>query len=101
MTVDSRNTRANNNHTNGKLKLKTSKLLLASLTCAAGLSGCITNDQGQLAIDPNVSRMIATALTPPPQPSPEVPVDEETYEPMPSDAYVATVTDQDVVIVGG
>jgi hypothetical protein len=64
-------------------------------------SGCATNEQGQLVIDPNkVNEVLAGALSPPPPPPPPMVV-EEVYQPMPNDIYVSTVVDRDVVFVGG
>jgi hypothetical protein len=74
--------------------------LLAVVLSATFLAGCATNEQGQLVIDPNkVNQVLAGALTPPPPPPPVVV--EEAYEQMPSDVYITTVVDRDVVIVGG
>jgi hypothetical protein len=69
------------------------------MACAALITGCATNDQGQLVIDPNkVNEVLAGALAPPPPPPVVV---EEAYQPMPNDIYVSAVADQDVVFIGG
>jgi hypothetical protein len=64
-------------------------------------TGCTTNDQGQLVVDPNKVNAVVVALNPPPPPPPEPVVVEEVYQPMPNDVYIATAVDRDVVIVGG
>ena len=80
---------------------------VSAVVFAAALSGCATNDQGALVIDPNkVNEIISNALTPQqPQPvavvAPAPVVVEEEYAPVPTDAYVAMAADRDVVIVGG
>ncbi|MBB5441420.1 MULTISPECIES: hypothetical protein [unclassified Paraburkholderia] len=79
----------------------TLRISLASFACATFLAGCATNEQGQLVIDPNkVNEVLAGALTPPP-PTPPPVVVEEVYQPMPTDIYISTVVDRDVVIFGG
>jgi hypothetical protein len=56
------------------------------------------NDQGQQA---KVNAVIGALNPPPPPPPPPLMVVEEAYQPMPTDVYVSTVVDADVVIVGG
>ena len=76
------------------------RVSFASIACAMFLGGCATNEQGQLVIDPNkVNEVLAGALSPPPPPPPVVV--EEVYQPMPTDIYVSTVVDRDVVFFGG
>jgi hypothetical protein len=81
--------------------LKTTlRISLASIAFATFLTGCATNEQGQLVVDPNkVNEVLAGVLSPPPPPPPEVV--EETYQPMPNDNYVSTAVDGDVVFFGG
>jgi hypothetical protein len=71
--------------------------ITASVAASISLTGCVTNGQGQLVMDPNVSASIAAVMVPPPPP----PVVAEVYEPMPYDANIAVVADRDVVFVGG
>lgn len=78
------------------------KFTLAAIAGATLLGGCVTNDQGQLVIDQDKVHAVVVALNPPPPPPPPQPVIvEEVYQPMPSDAYVATVVNTDVFMVGG
>lgn len=85
----------------------TKVLRVSAVVLAAALTGCATNDQGALVIDPNkVNEIITNALTPQqPQPVAVVAtapvVVEDDYAPVPTDAYVAMAADRDVVIVGG
>jgi hypothetical protein len=83
--------------------LKTTlKASLTAIACATIFAGCATNEQGQLVVDPNkVNEVIASVLTPPPPPPPEPVVVEEAYEPMPTDIYVSTAVDRDVVFMNG
>ena len=76
---------------------------LAGLACAVMLTGCATNEQGQLVVDPDkFNAVIVAAVTPTPQPViVAAPVVEEAYVPAPTDIYIAAATDHDVVFVGG
>lgn len=77
------------------------KITLTAIAGAILLAGCATNDQGQLVIDQDKVHAVIVALNPPPPPPPPPVVVEEVYQPMPSDVYISTVVDTDVVIVGG
>ncbi|RFU44457.1 hypothetical protein [Paraburkholderia sp. DHOC27] len=79
----------------------TLKLTLAALAGAAMMSGCATNDQGVLVIDQGKVTAVIAALNPPPPPPSPVVVVEEGYQPVPTDVYVATVVDSDVVMYHG
>jgi hypothetical protein len=77
--------------------MKTIKLCWTTLAASLVLGGCVTDPQGNLVLDPNVSASFTAAMAPSPQPE----VDEVAYEPMPYDANIAVVSDRDVVFVGG
>jgi hypothetical protein len=78
------------------------KITFVSAACAAFVTGCVTNDQGQLVVDPNQVNAVVAALSPPPPPPPPATlIVEEAYQPMPNDVYISAVADRDVVIFGG
>jgi hypothetical protein len=80
--------------------LKNTGLYAAMIAAFVPLTACVTDGQGHVVMDPNVSATISAAFVPPPPPAP-VPVVAEVYEPMPYDAAVVVVADRDVVFVGG
>jgi hypothetical protein len=71
------------------------------MACTALVTGCVTNDQGQLVVDPNQVNAVVAAFNPPPPPPPAPVIVEEAYQPMPNDVYISAVADRDVVIYGG
>lgn len=76
---------------------------IAALACSASFSGCVTNDQGTVVIDPRVSSAIIADLTAPANPPvvQAVPVYEEAYVPGPYDRYIVGVSDENVVVING
>lgn len=69
-------------------------LSLALLASAAGIAGCVSSGPSRVVVDPGRSRDVSVSVN-------AAPVAEVAYAPMPTDIYVATAVDTDVVIYRG
>ncbi|ALK33760.1 hypothetical protein Bpla01_04670 [Burkholderia plantarii] len=72
----------------------TLKLSLVLLASAAGIAGCVTSGQGRVAVGPGRGSDVSLSVD-------AAPGAEVAYEPIPTDIYVATAVDTDVVIYRG